>query len=454
MSAVIILILILGIAIGFITFILIKSFITPKKLATLDKFLKEGKTQSVIRGAKQMVAKDPKNAAAHYLLGLAYQAENKDELALIEYKNVNKIGQFGGYCPEKQFREKIASLYQKFNQPEEALKEYLLLLKQDPTNDELYYKAGELFEQRGKNDKAINYYRKTLEINQQHEFAHYKLGMLLYRAKKPTEAKEELEKSIRINPDNFKAYFFIGRILKENSDYAGALKAFEKAQRDPNQKMKALVERGICYMSMNNYDQAITELQRAVKISPDGSTSEALYARYFLGISYEKKRNIDKAVENWEKVHAKNPSFKDVSEKLSQYQDLRQDDYVKDYLTAGMEQFYEICKAIATSMNLNVREMSDIPNGCQIIAVESSKEWRGTKKMPKLLRFLRTPDLISESSVRSMYEDMKNLSITRGILFSSSNFSSKAQDFAENRPIELYDVDKLQKILKNISIYH
>jgi len=369
MSGVIITIIFLGIIIGVITFFLIKSIILPKKIATIEELIKQGKINSAVRTAKHIISKDPRNFEAHYLLGKAYLADNKPDLALIEFKTVNNIGVFGGYCPEEEFRQKIASLYEKFGQIEEALKEFLLLIKLNPENAEYYYKTGELFEKRNKSEKATNYYRKTIELDPNYSMAHYKLGVLLYRGKKTVEAKAELERAIKEQPDNYKAYFYLGKLLKENHDYVGALHAFEKAQKDQEQKVKALIERGGCYMSMNSIDSAISELERALKISKDDKATETLYGRYFLGLCYEKVKNIDKAMENWEKIYTVRPKFKDVAEKISQYQELRTDDRVKDYLTASMDNFYEICKSIVNTMNMNVRDITDVPNGCQFIAV-------------------------------------------------------------------------------------
>jgi hypothetical protein len=39
---------------------------------------------------------------------------------------------------------------------------------------------------------------------------------------------------------------------------------------------------------------------------------------------YEKKQDIPKAVAQWEKIYAKKKSFRDVGEKLMQYQEYRQ----------------------------------------------------------------------------------------------------------------------------------
>ncbi len=453
MSTVFIIVIILGIAIGVITIFVLRSVIAPKKVANLSNLLKQGKTGTAIRTAKQILAKEPRNPEAHYFLGMAYQAENKNELALMELQIVNQLGTFSSMCPEIPFRNKIADLYKFFNQPEEALKEYLLLIKQEPNEAEYYYQAGLLFEKRDKSEKAAMYFRKSIELSPNHSDAHYHLGMILYRSKKPVEAKVEFDFSLKIQPDNFKAYYYLGKLLKDNHDYTGALAAFEKAQRDPEQKVKALVERGGCYMSMNNIEKAVSELDRAVRISTNDSAPETLFGRYFLAMCYEKTRDIDKAIEQWEKIYAKKPAFRDVAEKLSQYQDLRTDDRMKDYLTASMDEFYEICKGVSDLMSLSIRDITDVPNGCQIVAVETeSNKWRNARKMPKVIRFLRVPELISESTVRSLHEEMRNLGVARGIIVSSSNFSRKAVEYAETRPIDLVNKDQLQDLLKKIEL--
>lgn len=201
-------------------------------------------------------------------------------------------------------------------------------------------------------------------------------------------------------------------------------------------------------MSSGNLESAIAELERAVRLSQDESSTDTLYARYFLSLCYERNRQIDNAIEQWEKIYSKKNSFKDVAEKLSQYQDLRTDDRIKDYLTTNKEGFYELCAAAAAALGLGIRDQTDLANGCQLIAVEAeSTKWRNARKMPVLVRFYRIPEMIPESSIRSMHEDMKKLGITKGIIVSSSNFSKKAYEYAETRPINLVDKDKLQELL-------
>ncbi|MCX7949245.1 MAG: tetratricopeptide repeat protein [Treponemataceae bacterium] len=445
----------LSVIIGFLLYFLIKSIILPIKVESIAKLIKQGKLQQAIKTAKAVIQREPRNAEAHYLLGNAYLADNKAELALMEFKMVNQIALFSPLVPEAEFRKQIASLFVRFNQIEEALKEYLLLIKLEPYTAEHYYWAGKLFSERNRTDMAISYLKKAVELDPRHGKAHYELGVLLYRDKRPIEAKEELETALRLQNDLNQAYYLLGKIQKESHDYVAALLSFEKAIRDPELKIKALVERGGCYMSMNAIDKAIPELERAVKAATDESSPEVLYARYFLAMCFEKNRELDRAIEQWEKIYAKKPNFRDVAEKLSQYQEFRTDDKMKDYLTSGQNEFIEICKALVTQgLSLLVKDYNEIPNGCDIIAIEGDQaKWRNVKKLPRLLRFYRMPELIDEATVRAVLEQMRKLNITRGAIFTSSGFSRSAMEFSESRPLELYNKDQLQNLLDRVDIY-
>lgn len=447
----IITIVILGIAVAVVAFFVVRSIITPTRVSQLQKLLKQGKASAVIKAAKQIIAKDARNADAHYFLGLAYCAEGKEELALMEFQTVNQIGQFDGLIPELTFRSKIADLYAKFNQPEEALKEYLILVKREPDVAGHYLSIGRLFEERNRSAKAVQYYRKGVELEPRNPDAYARLGVLLYRAKKPAEAKEALDRAVRLNGDNHEGWYYLGKISKEGKDLVTAISSFEKASRGQEFKVKALIERGGCFISSGNLDRATAELERASKLAEDG-TQEALFSRYFLAHALEKQRRIEQAIEHWEYIYSKKPNFKDVSEKLSQYQDLRTDDRVKDFLTVGNDEFLEICKKVTSVMELQVRDVTHTDGGADIIAVEAQSKWRNARKMPKLLRFLRVTDTIDESTVRAVHEEMKKQNVNRGVVLTSSLFSKRAVDFAESRPIELLNREKLQELLKRITL--
>jgi tetratricopeptide (TPR) repeat protein len=453
MSFIIVVILILGVGVGALSILIVRMVSSPRQSKAIEEALKQGRSAVVVRSAKALIAKNPRNAPAHWYLAQAYQADGKPELALMELKTLNQIGQFGPEVPEIQFRIRIASLYERFGQIEDALKEHILLTKLDPGSAEHFMDAGRLFEARGKTDTAANFLRKAIEMDARLHVAHHELGLILYRTKHPMEAKAELEAAIKWKDDDYEAYYYVGKVLKEMSDFTAALLAFEKAGRSPEFRQKTLVERGGCYMSQGSLDKAVPELERAVKLIKDEGAPESLYGRYFLAMCYEKTRSLDQAIEQWERIYSKKPGFRDVAEKLTQYQEYRTDDRMKDYLTCGKEEFADMCKSVVEGpMGLSIRDFSEIQNGVDIIAVEGdSEKWMAAKKLPRLIRFFRVSDNLDDGSVRSLIDKMKKLGVMRGCVVTSSGFSRAALEYAENRSVELLTKDKLQEMLGKTS---
>ena len=74
---------------------LTKSVLAPKRAENILKLIKQKKLSAAEKLAKQILAKEPKNYLVHYYLGKAYLAENRAELALMEYKTVSEKSQSG-----------------------------------------------------------------------------------------------------------------------------------------------------------------------------------------------------------------------------------------------------------------------------------------------------------------------------------------------------------------------
>jgi len=121
----------------------------------------------------------------------------------------------------------------------------------------------------------------------------------------------------------------MGKIFKDTKDYSGAVTYLEKATRDPEQKLRALVELGSCYMSLKMLGKAIAELDRAVSCIEKEDEPDSLYARYFLAMCYEKTQEFQKAIAQWDKIYAIKKNFRDVGQKLTQYIEYRQENSEK-----------------------------------------------------------------------------------------------------------------------------
>lgn len=449
----IIIIAFMAACVGLLTYLVVKSILSPKKIEGIQKLIKQGKYGSAVKLAKNMITKNPRDFKAHYFLGKAYLAENKPELALMEYKIVNQTAIFDDTFSEREFRKQIAQLYYKFNQPEEALKEYLFLTKLEPNVSEHFYNAGKLFENRQKSDQALSFYQQAIKLDRRNVKAHASLGLLLYRAKQFGEAKKEIDLAISLSPETYSSYYYLGKILKEGKDFPGAINAFEKALRDPEFKQRALIERGSCYMSVNALDKAIIEYDRAVAAATDETAQETLYARYFLAGCYEKDRKIELALQQWEKIYHQNHTFRDVPAKLAQYRDLQANDNMKEFLTSNTDFFIDICKKLAFSAyKMEPRDVQIKKYGCKFIATESKAEnWQNVRQQVYVMLFYREPDLIEDIILRQQLEEMKKQNYFKCIIFTSSGFTRSTIEFAENRPFELIGKDKLEQMLSKIS---
>ncbi|MCI1208017.1 MAG: tetratricopeptide repeat protein [Treponema sp.] len=450
----IIIIAALGIGVAFLIFFIAKSIAAPKRIDEIQKLLDQGKYSSAIKKTKNILSKDPDDYKAHYFLGKAYMAENKSELALMEYKIVNQTAIFDAELPEVEFRQQIAALYMKFNQPKEALKQYLLLTKLDPGNAENYYNVGQLYDQANRADISLGFYQKAIKLNKRHVKAYAAMGLQLYRSKQYKEAKKAIDYAISLSPQTYSTYYYQGKILKDNKDYPGAIKSFEKSLRDPDYRQRSLIERGLCYMAGKSYDNAVADLLRAVSSDKNGTKSETLYARYFLADCYEKTRKIEKAIDQWKQIYTKNHTFRDVAAKLTEYRDLESNDSLKEYLTCSDEEFEGICKRVTvTGFGLSPQQTDIKKDLVEIIATEKKNDdWMSMRKQTFLLRFYRDSEPIPDTEVRNVVERVKAKNCTKGTICTSTGFTRSAVGYAENRPVELIGKEKLEKFLDGAGI--
>ena len=163
----------------------------------------------------------------------------------------------------------------------------------------------------------------------------------------------------------------------------------------------------------------------------------------------QKHYTQDIAIEQWDIIYKHNKGFRDVSAKLSEYKDLQSNDYLKDYLTCSNEEFLAICKlATEKAFKLQVLSCDQKKWGCQLTGVDKRDEsWMAVRKQLFFVRFYREPEPIDDAEVRQALDEMKSIGSVKGYLFSSSGFSNSAKRFAENRPVELAEKQKLEAVL-------
>jgi tetratricopeptide (TPR) repeat protein len=153
--------------------------------------------------------------------------------------------------------------------------------------------SGEIFEIQGRPQDAVAEYRKAIQKNPAALNLHYRLGRaLLLESHEPAnlrEARKEFEAELALNPSDAVAQYQVGQILLAEQNPVGAAARFERAVSLNPDFAEALVALAKTKSDAKKYGEAITLLERAVKLQP-GSES----AHYNLMLAYRNAgRNED-----------------------------------------------------------------------------------------------------------------------------------------------------------------
>ncbi len=429
---------------------LVNIYVFPRKLEEIEKLIEAGQVKLAIRKLNEILEKDDRNGYAHYLLAESYMKENNIQYAILEYRQVLKLGKFDDKVREVDVRSRLARIYRERNASEEAKKEYLILTKIDPANYENYYQLGVIFFNSGQFDKAIPYFKKSIASNNKHDMSHYYLGQIHYRTGNYNDAKQSFIDALKIDQGNYKAHYFLGLVLRQIGDYEWAIKEFEISQKSDELKVKSFLAKGTCYIEREQLPKAVIEFERGLKFAKRGSDTE-LNLRYFLAEAQERMRDLHSAINNWEKIVQVNPNFRDVQEKLKAYAEFRQDDRIKDFMIAGLAQFEHTCRKIVEGMGHNIMDVDIISDTeIEMLVTETEGKWRNTRRSNRIVRILRTTDTTNDKLLRKLHEQMKPKNANRVIIISTGDFSQSAIDFSNTRPIELIGKGDLVRLLRKI----
>ena len=440
----------IGVSVLFLglSIIIMKFVFFPVNIKAALRYYKEKKIPNAKKILQKLLEKMPGNSDVHFLLAKCFLLEKNKEMALVELREVNKIGLFSEFFPEIEFRATFANLLYSLHQSDEALREYIILTRKKPDNPEYLYRAAKLFEEKKNYKRAIELYNKTITIDPSYEEAFIRLGIIYYNLKKKVEAEKVFAKAFSLNQFNSTASFWLGIIAKDKDDYKKALSYLEPALRNPDYKAQALLERGKCFFKMGNYYAAQPELDRAARLTKGGKIEYYLDANYYIAACYEKNKEIESAIAVWKIIYNLNPGYLDVASKLEQFHQLRSDDRIKDYITASKSAFYALCRRLLDQIGLKFEGFADLPGGCEISAAsKGGGSLISSSNQTVLVWFLRISESITESTTRSFLDKMKDGSFQKGVICSSSTFTTSASQFASSRAIDLISPSQLQKML-------
>jgi tetratricopeptide (TPR) repeat protein len=432
-------------------FVYFKLFRKPKKLQRIWDQIQTGETKNSIRNLKTIIYKQGGSVDAHFLLAECYRREGNWSLASVEYRFCLKLKKKPFLTSLRGIREGLVECLLALNKDNDALTELMELERQEPKNDKYLFAIAKIFYKKGNLEQAVTYLDRTIKANSSHEEALSYLGMIMYHANQIKESVAYLTKAVKQNPRNFRAYYYLGRLYMDGRDFGKAITYFEASQRSPEYRIRAYLQKGTCYRELDEISSAIDEYKKGIAAATGKEQDLLLLTKYMLAYLYESRGKLAEAIEQWEGINRIKPSYKDVPAKLTQYQDLRADDNMKDFLVSPLPVFEGICLDIVKHLGYDVTDMKHVKISItNILASPKASMMRNVKRQRVYIKIYRDAISLGLNVVKKLLEEARTLHCQKAICVSPMSFRPEAVEFSMTRQIELVGGDNLAKVLAEI----
>jgi tetratricopeptide (TPR) repeat protein len=153
--------------------------------------IRQGDYDGAIAMLEDVLAKDPKDSNALYLMGMCYSKK-------------------------QMYTEAIAALIQ--------------VVQLVPNFPPAQFELAICYQNRGDKDKALEHYRKTLELDPNNPDAAYNAGLILFGQNRADEALALFEKAVSLKPDDPAYLEMAGRCEINQGNLVKAIEYLEKAK--------------------------------------------------------------------------------------------------------------------------------------------------------------------------------------------------------------------------------
>ena len=268
-------------------------------------------------------------------LGEIYRSQEKYDLAIVEFKQIEALGKDQAprgeglvvetlrlskqpkaalaeaeaavqkYPDDRPLRRLRASLLGEQGHVDEAIQQLQGMLKGGPGDNEIYLSMAQIYSTAKRYPEAEIVTNKALALSPKpddQEMARFMLGSIFERQKKWDLAEEQFKKVLAVDPLNAPASNYLGYMLADRGvRLEESVKYIQKAlQIDPNNGAY-LDSLGWAYLKMNRVDLAEAPLEKAAHLIPgDPTVQEHLGHLYFrMGKKMEAEQQWEQALKEW-----------------------------------------------------------------------------------------------------------------------------------------------------------
>lgn len=413
------------------------------------KGLKKTKTKdraTILRDANKRLAQNPRDPEGLSAMGGIHYHDQDWEKAYTAYEllidlasTTNKLDEF-----ECALRYGVAAV--KTNRLQEAMRGFLIARKLKPNHFEVNYNLGYICYLQKDYDKAIPLLKQALLADTENVLAQRYMGFALHKSNRYREAISYLKKALDLQPDDKEALFAMAESLFESGGIDRALKIFSHLRPDPILGPQAALYSGIIHAQTNQHPKAIIDFEIGLK-HENIPTDIANDLRYRLAVTCIKTQDIGRALAVLKELQKTTPGYKDVPSLIVRYQELNQNKNLQIFLLAVQSEFVALCRKIVIQFfpgaKVKITDISMFADYADIIAEIDTYKWSDIV----IFRFFRSQGSVGELLLRDLHTRIKDIKAGKGICMCAGVFTEESRRFTEGRPIDLYDKERLNKIL-------
>jgi cellulose synthase operon protein C len=226
-----------------------------------------------IATARAEIAKNPKNAGFHIMLGQLLMEQKRDlSGAETEFRQALDLDK-----KNADAMVKLGQVQDARGQTDQALQTYLDGAKANPRNVVFYILAGTIYQNRQDWDQAKQQYQKALEIQSENPVASNNLAYVMLQQGGNVDVAFSMAQTARRQlPDNPNSADTLGWAFYHKHVYASAITLFKEAVKKEPENALYNYHLGLAYAKNGQASLAKQQLDRVVKIKPNFPEIEQL----------------------------------------------------------------------------------------------------------------------------------------------------------------------------------
>ena len=217
----------------------------------------------------------------------------------------DNIKLLGGIEGVKNYRDavKIAEYFAELDDYASAVKSYKKAYEMNTSFVEVLDKVG---------DYTIKHYQKKIRESKEAGATDKERE---FRSKLKEYQIQEYQRRVTARPTDLALRYKLGAFLYQSKQFKEAVKELQAAKKDLKQQVDCELMLGRCFLELESYDLAERTLEGLMTVS--GLKEEKKKeAQYWLGHTYFKKDDKEKAKEIWMDIQAVDYDYKDVDEMI------------------------------------------------------------------------------------------------------------------------------------------